>query len=117
MKLLFDQNLSRFLVEELDQHFPGSRHVSALGLDSSTDDEIWDYAKSNGYVIVSKDSDFRQLAFLHGPPPKFIWLRVGNVSTEEICRVIIEYRDSIERFGVGDGEALLPIPERESPFA
>ena len=34
---------------------------------------------------MSKDSDFRQLAFLHGPPPKVVWLRIGNVTTVEIA--------------------------------
>ncbi|MGE3326743.1 MAG: DUF5615 family PIN-like protein [Acidimicrobiia bacterium] len=33
--------------------------------------------------IVSKDSDFRQLAFLYGPPPKVVWLQVANASTTE----------------------------------
>ena len=34
-----------------------------------SDTQIWEYAKEHDFVIVSKDSDFRQLAFLHGPPP------------------------------------------------
>ncbi|MBM3358518.1 MAG: hypothetical protein FJY54_12420 [Betaproteobacteria bacterium] len=32
MKLLFDQNLSPVLVEELHDLFPGSAHTEALGL-------------------------------------------------------------------------------------
>ncbi len=66
MKLLFDQNLSRHLVEDMRDAFPESEHVSALGLDSATDEEIWEYARKHGHLIVSKDSDFRQLAFLQG---------------------------------------------------
>lgn len=66
MKLLFDQNLSRSLVGHLRDAFPDSRHATALGLDTATDREIWDYARENGYLIVSEDSDFRQLAFLYG---------------------------------------------------
>lgn len=68
MKLLFDQNLSRKLVEQLLGVFPESRHVTVDGLDTATDREIWDYAREHGYAIVSKDADFRQLAFLYGPP-------------------------------------------------
>jgi predicted nuclease of predicted toxin-antitoxin system len=45
---------------------PDSRHVTDVGLDTATDAEIWPYAGAHGFVIVSKDSDVRQLAFLHG---------------------------------------------------
>jgi len=70
VRLLLDQNLSRRLVGELAECFPDSAHVRAVGLEVASDREIWDYAGEHGYVIVSKDSDFRQLAFLLGPPPK-----------------------------------------------
>ena len=73
MKLLLDQNLSRHLVRRLATQFPDSQHVAAVRLDVATDREVWDYAADHQYVIVSKDSDFRQLAFLLGPPPKAIW--------------------------------------------
>ena len=64
MRLLFDQNLSHRLVGELAPWFPGSGHVAALGIEMATDRETWVYAGEHGYLIVSKDSDFRQLAFL-----------------------------------------------------
>ncbi len=110
MKLLFDQNLSRRLVRLLDNEFPGSRHVSDLGLDTATDQTIWEYAADHGYVIVSKDSDFRQLAFLRGPPPKAIWVQLGNASTRDILRVLSDHSNVISSFGDHDEEALLVIP-------
>jgi len=81
VKLLLDQNISRKLVSLLREEFPDSAHVAELDLAQSMDRQIWDYAGQNDYVIVSKDSDFRQLAFLFGPPPKAVWLDVGNVSS------------------------------------
>ena len=52
-------------------------------------------AGEHGHVIVSKDSDFRRLAFLHGPPPKAIGLRVGNASTSTVLQVLLDhYRPS-----------------------
>jgi len=110
VRLLFDQNLSRRLVRLLEAEFPGSRHVSDLGLETATDQTIWDYAAEFGYVIVSKDSDFRQLAFLHGPPPKAIWVRLGNASTRDILEVLSDYSSVIVNFGDRDEEALLVIP-------
>lgn len=110
MKLLFDQNLSRRLVRELTTEYPESRHVTDVELDTATDSEIWSWAGQHGYLIASKDSDFRQLAFLHGPPPKAIWLRLGNASTIEVLEVLRTHHDHLVQFEASDDEALLVIP-------
>ena len=110
MRLLFDQNLSRHIVRQLRDVFPESEHVTSLGLDAATDLEIWAYAGEHGHVIVSKDSDFRQLAFLHGPPPKVVWLRVGNASTATVFQVILDHAEAIETFSDSEDEALLVLP-------
>ena len=90
--------------------YPDSRHVTELGLDTATDRAIWDYAGEHGFMIVSKDSDFRQLAFLLGPPPKAIWVRAGNVSTLDILDVLQQYREAVESFASTADEALLVLP-------
>ena len=110
MKLLFDQNLSRTLVDALREVIPDCQHVIALGLDTATDREIWECARENDYVIVSKDSDSRQLAFLHGPPPKIVWLRVGNASTATALRVLTNHEAATEALTISDDEALLVLP-------
>jgi predicted nuclease of predicted toxin-antitoxin system len=110
VKLLFDQNLSRFLVDQLRDAFPDSAHVTTLDLVTASDRTIWDYALEHGFVIVSKDSDFRQLSFLRGPPPKAIWLRVGNVSTSAVFDLLLGNVDLIERFGASEEEAFLVLP-------
>ncbi|MHB1309844.1 MAG: DUF5615 family PIN-like protein, partial [Limisphaerales bacterium] len=79
-----DQNLSWRLVKALQPTFPESVHVLELGLDRAADADVWEYARTEGFVIVSKDSDFEQRSILHGHPPKCIWLRVGNCCTREI---------------------------------
>ncbi len=68
MRLLLDQNLSRMLVRRLADEYPESVHVAEIGLGTATDREIWEYAGERDDVIVSEDSDFRQLALLFGPP-------------------------------------------------
>ena len=83
-KLLFDENLSSRLCRQLNSLFPGSSRVSLLGLERATDRAIWDYAKANGYVIVTLDADFVEMAALFGPPPKIIRLRCGNQTTAVI---------------------------------
>lgn len=58
MKLLLDENLSDQIVSRIIDLYPGSEHVKTLGLTNTDDGIIWDYAKVNNFVIVSKDSDF-----------------------------------------------------------
>ena len=78
MKLLFDQNLSPSLPRVLADIYAGSIHIREIGMRDATDTEIWEYAKSNDFVIVSKDSDFQARSLLYGSPPKFIWLLRKN---------------------------------------
>jgi len=109
VKLLLDQNLSRRLVARIEGLYPDSIHVAELGLDSASDRMIWEWAGERGYVVVSKDTDFRQLAFLYGPPPKVVWLRVGNVSTSVIEALLLGSVSQVVRFVDADEEALLVL--------
>jgi predicted nuclease of predicted toxin-antitoxin system len=84
MKLLFDANLPKRLVRLVEIKFPSSLHVVDAGLLTASDQKIWDYARSNGFTIVSKDSDFADLVILRGHPPIVVWLRLGNASVERI---------------------------------
>lgn len=108
MKLLLDANLSRRLVTTLDVTFPGSTHVSQLG--AVPDDEaIWNHAKTNGYMIVSKDSDFYRMSVAWGPPPKVLWLRIGNGPTGLVETVLRARLPDIEAFAADRDAALLII--------
>jgi predicted nuclease of predicted toxin-antitoxin system len=82
--LLFDENLSRQLVRDLADLYPGSQHVVHLGFERSDDREIWDLARIQGYTIVTQDSDFAERSIMEGAPPKVIWIRIGNSRTSEI---------------------------------
>ena len=89
MKLLFDANLSPLLAGRLAELFPNSAHVFETGLARFTSDQtIWDYAKTNGFVIVTADSDFLNLAQDQGAPPKVVLLENCNYRTsrvEDLC--------------------------------
>jgi len=88
VKLLFDENLSRKLVVRLAELFPDSAHVVEFDLLESPDREIWEFAKTRDFVIVSTDSDFYELATTVGPPPKVIWLRRWMHPTKDAERVL-----------------------------
>jgi predicted nuclease of predicted toxin-antitoxin system len=98
MKLLFDENLSFKLCGRLSDIFPESSQVSLLSLEQADDREIWDYSKSKGMILVTQDSDFADMAALYGPPPKVIWLRCGNQSTEYIERILRNQAVAVQDF-------------------
>lgn len=109
MKLLLDANLSPRLLRRLAASFPESRHVDSVGARAWTDKAVWDYAGFHGYTIVSKDNDFRQLSFLHGPPPKVVWLSVGNAGTNAIGELLEGSSGVIEDFLRNPEEGLLVL--------
>jgi predicted nuclease of predicted toxin-antitoxin system len=88
VKLIFDENLSPRLPHLLANEYPGSTHVSRAVALGATDRDIWDYARANGFAIVSKDTDFRERSFVEGAPPKVIWLDVGNAGTAAIAYLL-----------------------------
>jgi predicted nuclease of predicted toxin-antitoxin system len=109
VKLLFDENLSRRLVERLASDFPGSTHVDDLSLRGRPDSEIRDAAREHGALLVTKDSDFLELSLLYGAPPKVIWLRVGNAGTDAIAELLLRNKPRLDSFAANDSEALLEL--------
>ena len=104
MKLLVDQNLSPRLVDELAARSPGSAHVREFAMQRADDPTIWSFALEGGYAVVSKDWDFRHLSLLRGHPPKVVWVRLGNCSTDQILELLRRRAKDLERF-FADAEA------------
>ena len=98
MKLLFDNNLSHKLVHRLADIFPDSTQTRLLGFNTSQDSIIWQHAKENGFVIVTLDKDFADLALQRGAPPKIIWLRCGNSTIAEVERLLRANYPEIVKF-------------------
>lgn len=109
MKFLLDENLPHRLVSAFDAEFPSSTHVSEVGLSSSTDEELWLYASEHGFTIVSKDSDFHQMSFLRGFPPKVVWVRKGNCSVREIEALLLSSTDLLREFISSEDASVLLI--------
>jgi predicted nuclease of predicted toxin-antitoxin system len=81
VKLLFDENLSRKLVSKPAALFPGSTHVALEGLGGASDRKVWEFAKAQGFIIVTSDADFYEMVTAYGPPLKVIWLRSWQYPT------------------------------------
>lgn len=107
MKILFDANLSPALITGLRAEYPGSAHVRDVGLRSAPDAQIWEYAKTHGFAIASKDTDFRERSFVEGFPPKVIWLDVGNASTAPIEALLRSEQPRIGTFAAATDASLL----------
>jgi predicted nuclease of predicted toxin-antitoxin system len=90
VKLLFDQNLSRKLVNRLADCFPGSSHVQFHSMPEADGGAIWEFDKVQGFCIVTQDGDFADRSRLCGAPPKVIWLRCGNTATSTIEQLLRE---------------------------
>ncbi len=108
-KLLFDNNISHRILPRIAKLFVDSTHVMIEGLDEASDLEVWEYAKTNNYTIVTKDSDFNDLVIFKRIPPKVIWLKIGNCKVIEIEQILKEYEQTIKVFLNEKESAILEI--------
>lgn len=98
IRLLLDENLSARLLHVLADLYPDSEHVElALGR-SASDEAIWTYAQRAGLLIVTRDEDFQRLSVWRGAPPKVVWIRNGNSSTQAVAELLRRSRSLIEHF-------------------
>lgn len=88
MKLLLDENLSRRLVPFLQERFPGTSQLALLGLERASDLAIWEFAKSQSFVIVSRDSDMEELSVVRGAPPQIVVIKGINPSKAAVLRLL-----------------------------
>jgi predicted nuclease of predicted toxin-antitoxin system len=109
VKLLLDENLSDRIVYRIIDLYPDSQHVKTLALTNTDDGIIWEYAKANNFVVVSKDADFHQRSLLYGHPPKFIYLRIGNSPTSKIVGILRDNFGTIIQFGNSELESILVL--------
>jgi predicted nuclease of predicted toxin-antitoxin system len=109
MKLLFDHNISYKLVGRLVDLFPESAHVRNVDLHEADDRTVWEYARDDGFAIVSKDEDFHHLSFLYGAPPKVVWVRLGNCTTVAIEQALRRHYTDLLNLDANEEGAFLII--------
>jgi len=73
--LLIDGNLPLSLAKFLPV---GCSHATDIGR-QPTDSLLWSHARERDWTILTRDPDFFDRIMLHGPPPKVIWVRLGNI--------------------------------------
>lgn len=62
--------------------------ITAIALRDAEDLEIFEAAKTQGVIVLTKDSDFVDLANRFGAPPQIIWLTCGNTSNARLKQIL-----------------------------
>ena len=109
MRFIFDQNISHKIIELLPEQFSDSTSIKKEGLINASDRQVWEYAKEHNYIIVTQDSDFNDLNTLYNFPPKIIWIRTGNLRTQEILKILVDHIVEIEKFISDDDHGCFEI--------
>jgi predicted nuclease of predicted toxin-antitoxin system len=110
MRILLDENLSFKLKSKLRLIFPNLIHVSDVRLLGVEDSSIFDYAQKNNFdAIITNDEDYYWLSLLKGSPPKIIWLRTGNMTTDNLTKLLTEKHKEIDNFLLDPDEICLEI--------
>jgi predicted nuclease of predicted toxin-antitoxin system len=79
-----------------------------LGLRDAEDTEIFDAAKKQQVIVMTKDSDFVDLVERLGSPPQIIWLTCGNTSNARLRQILSEMLPQALEI-LGSGEVLVEI--------
>jgi predicted nuclease of predicted toxin-antitoxin system len=59
-----------------------------LGLRDAQDTLIFEAARNENAVIITKDSDFIDLVCRLGSPPQILWLTCGNVTNRSLKQLL-----------------------------
>lgn len=62
--------------------------IRDVGLRDAEDLEIFEAAKAQGAIIITKDRDFVDLVDRYEPPPQIIWLTCGNTSNTRLREIL-----------------------------
>lgn len=90
MKIWIDAQLPPTLAEWLTQTFDVEAiALRDLRLRDAQDIEIFEAARVENAVIMTKDSDFIDLVCRLGHPPQILWLTCGNVTNRNLKKLLI----------------------------
>lgn len=109
MKLLVDNQLPAALARFLSASGLDCQHVLDIGLEAASDQTIWDLARKENLVIVTKDEDFAQLADRQmSIPPQVLWIRLGNCRKAALLKAVADVLPQI-REQLLEGHAVVEL--------
>jgi len=101
MKFLCDVHISYKVVNHLNSIGFETIHVNGiLNKWYTQDKDICSYADTYDLIVITKDSDFRDSYFIKDTPKKLIKVNLGNISNEELIKVLSDNMASIQKLEI-----------------
>jgi predicted nuclease of predicted toxin-antitoxin system len=108
VKFLLDAQLPPRLAKELARAGHEAKHVYECGLLTAKDRDIWQFATKEGTAIITKDSDFAAMRMRSPSGPAVVWLRLGNVSNDQLIKSLLSALPEIAE-ATNKGEPLVEV--------
>ena len=88
MKFWLNANLSPRLARWIESNFKYEcKTIKEIGLRDASDPVLFAEARKAVAIMITKDSDFRDMVLRLGPPPQVLWITTGNTSTTYLIEV------------------------------
>lgn len=84
--------------------------VRRLGYRDASDEAIFAAAREADAVVMTKDRDFLNLLDLHGPPPRVVWITMGNTSNAHM-RTVLDRVFGQALVSLREGESIVEITD------
>ena len=81
-----------------------------LNLRDAEDDQIFQQARQQGIVIISKDSDFVEMVLRFGMPPQLLWVTCGNVTNRRLQDLLTKVFPRAQAL-LASGEAIVELTD------
>ena len=103
MNFLIDAQLPPSLARWIATQGHQANHVFEVGLQAADDGPIWEFARTETAVIVSKDEDFVDRWLLSDRPVPLVWIRKGNCSNRALLAWLEPlWPDALKRLEQGE---------------
>ena len=112
LEFWIDMNLPPIMVSWLVNDFNVSaKSFYDLGFAVADDSEVYKTAakQSNSVIITTKDVDFINLSKEIGPPPKILYLNIGNISNKMLKQIIYKHFSEVIKMFVETDKYLIEI--------
>ncbi|MGB3693522.1 MAG: DUF5615 family PIN-like protein [Spirulinaceae cyanobacterium] len=104
MKIWINAQLPPTLAQWLRETFSiEAMTLQELGLRDAQDMEIFEAARDENAVIMTKDSDFIDLVCRLGAPPQILWITCGNVTNRNLRNILTTtFSEALEQLRQGE---------------
>lgn len=103
MNFLVDAQLPPALARWIASQGHQASHVFDFGFHTADDPVIWERARNEKAIIISKDEDFVDHWLLSNQPVPLVWIRKGNCSNQALLAWLEPlWPDAVKRLEQGE---------------